>query len=194
LKLRTGARGGEIERTSHNKGASAFGSAPFYGTQKILDFRAGAKSPGVLWNGSILLLTISIRQFSSPESPAPSTSIPPGLSSHFRRNPGTARPTPLEAEARNVGGTNCSTKPQHQKAFAQETAEKTGRPKRDINRKVARAEAIPDIERVAGTSLDKGVELDALAKMGESDREDIIAKAQAGERVSARMSGASKRA
>jgi len=97
-------------------------------------------------------------------------------------------------EARNVGGTNCPTKPQHQKAFAQETAGKTGQSKKDINRKVARAEAIPDIDRVAGTSLDKGVELDALAKMGESDREDIIAKAQAGERVSARMSGASKRA
>jgi len=80
------------------------------------------------------------------------------------------------------------------KAFAQETAEKTGQSKQGINQKLARAEAIPDIDRVAGTSLDKGVELDALAKMGELDREDIIAKAQAGERVSARMSGASKRA
>ena len=57
------------------------------------------------------------------------------------------------------------------KAFAQETAEKTGQSKRDINNKVARAEAIPDIDRVAGTSLDKGVELDALAKMDEPERE-----------------------
>jgi hypothetical protein len=97
-------------------------------------------------------------------------------------------------EARNVGGENFPTKPQHQKGFAQDTAEKTGSDKSGVNKKLARAEAIPDIERVAGTSLDKGVELDALAKMGELDREDIIAKAQAGERVSARMSGASKRA
>ena len=103
-------------------------------------------------------------------------------------------------EAR-ASGTTCPTSKggtdsygQGHKAFAQETAGKTGQSKKDINRKVARAEAIPDIDRVAGTSLDKGVELDALAKMDEPDREDIIAKAQAGERVSARMSGASKRA
>jgi hypothetical protein len=70
---------------------------------------------------------------------------PTKLSSHFRRNPGTPRPAPLEAEARNVGGTNCSTKPQHQKAFAQETAEKTGQPKRDIKQKIARAEATPGL-------------------------------------------------
>ena len=54
-------------------------------------------------------------------------------------------------------------------------------------------EATPDIGRVSGTSLDKGVELDALAKMAEPEREALISKAQSGETVSARSSGASKR-
>jgi hypothetical protein len=54
-------------------------------------------------------------------------------------------------------------------------------------------EATPDIDRVSGTSLDKGVELDALAKMAEPEREALISKAQSGETMSARSSGASKR-
>lgn len=98
-------------------------------------------------------------------------------------------------EARS-SGTTCPTgggAPGENKAFAQETAEKTGQSKRDINRKAARAESVPGIERVAGTSLDKGVELDALADMDETAREALIAKAQSGETVSARSSDASKR-
>ncbi len=43
--------------------------------------------------------------------------------------------------------------------FAAETAAITGQSKRDINRNVARAEAIgDDLLRLTGTSLDKGVE------------------------------------
>ena len=38
-----------------------------------------------------------------------------------------------------------------------------------------------------GTSLDKGVELDALAKMPASERASVINRAVAGERVSARQ-------
>lgn len=51
-------------------------------------------------------------------------------------------------------------------SFVKDTAGKTGKPERTIRRDVARAEALGnDIDRVAGTSLDKGVELDALAAL-----------------------------
>ena len=76
--------------------------------------------------------------------------------------------------------------PQRQK-FASETAAISGESKRDVNRHLARAEAIgDDLERVTGTSLDKGVELDALAKLPEPERKDLIDRAEAGEQVSAR--------
>lgn len=78
-------------------------------------------------------------------------------------------------------------RPQNQKAFAAETEAVTGQSKRSINQKLARAEALgDDIQQVVGTSLDKGVELDALAKMPEQERHDIIERAKAGEVVSAR--------
>ena len=74
--------------------------------------------------------------------------------------------------------------------FASDTAEKTGQSKRDINRKVARAEKVAVIDEVKGTSLDKGVELDALAKLPEDEQRDLAARAQAGEAVSARKPSA----
>src|SRR5262249_38074445 len=44
----------------------------------------------------------------------------------------------------------------------------------------------PKITEVVGTSLDKGVELDALAKMPEPEQHQLIERAKAGEQVSAR--------
>jgi len=79
------------------------------------------------------------------------------------------------------GGKNFPT------GFAKETAERTGQTKRNVNLSIARAEAIPDIKAVAGTSLDKGVELDALAKMPEADQRALIDRARNGEAVSARQ-------
>jgi hypothetical protein len=71
--------------------------------------------------------------------------------------------------------------------FAASTAEITGEDKRTINRHVARAEALgDDLDKVTGTSLDKGVELDALKAMPAEDRAPLIERAQAGEKVSAR--------
>ncbi|KXF78531.1 hypothetical protein ATN84_01695 [Paramesorhizobium deserti] len=56
-----------------------------------------------------------------------------------------------------------------QKEFAAEVAAVVGNGrnpesvKRDVNLKIARAENLgPDINRIVGTSLDKGVEMDAL--------------------------------
>ena len=50
------------------------------------------------------------------------------------------------------------------KGFAASTATASGLTKKSINQHLARADALgDDLARVTGTSLDKGVELDALA-------------------------------
>ncbi|WP_087744236.1 MULTISPECIES: hypothetical protein [unclassified Acidovorax] len=81
----------------------------------------------------------------------------------------------VEAETDTVGGATCATNddlrsdgrkkgPQHHQAFASETAAVTGESKSQINRHLARAEALgDDLDKVTGTSLDKGVELLALS-------------------------------
>lgn len=75
--------------------------------------------------------------------------------------------------------------------FAASTAVVTGESKSQINRRVAIAEALgDDLDKVVGTSLDKGVELAALAKLPEEQRAPLIERAQAGERVSARAAPA----
>lgn len=75
--------------------------------------------------------------------------------------------------------------------FASETAAVSGETKRDINRHLARAEALgDDLLKVAGTALDKGVELDALKSLPAEQRAPLIERAQAGEQVSARKPAA----
>lgn len=51
---------------------------------------------------------------------------------------------------------------------------------------MARGKKIPNVADVVGTSLDKGNELDALAKLPAERQAELIEKAKAGERVSAR--------
>lgn len=73
------------------------------------------------------------------------------------------------------------------KEFAADTAERTGQSKRSINEHVSRAAALgDDLEAITGTSLDKGVELDALKGMAPEERKPLIERAKAGEQVSAR--------
>lgn len=87
----------------------------------------------------------------------------------------------LEVSRQNVA------KPGRPTGFASETANATGVDRKTVQRDIARATAIgPDIKLVAGTSLDKGVELDALARMTEAERRPLIARAAAGEAVTAR--------
>jgi len=77
------------------------------------------------------------------------------------------------------------------KSFAASTAAVTGESKRSINQHLARAEALgDDLDKVTGTSLDKGVELDALKAMTPEQRAPLIERAQAGEKVSARAAPA----
>lgn len=71
--------------------------------------------------------------------------------------------------------------------FTAATSQATGKDERTIRRAAARGEALgDDLDAIAGTSLDKGVELDALAKMQPEERKPFIERAKAGERVSAR--------
>lgn len=77
--------------------------------------------------------------------------------------------------------------PAQEQGFAAATAAVTGESKPTINRHIARADALgDDLPRVVGTSLDKGVELDALAKLPEPERKELISRAEAGEQVTAR--------
>lgn len=72
-------------------------------------------------------------------------------------------------------------------AFTEATAKATGKDQRAVQRDAARGEALgDDLSAIAGTSLDKGVELDALAKLPEPERQQIIQRAVSGEKVSAR--------
>lgn len=74
-----------------------------------------------------------------------------------------------------------------EKSFAAATADASGMTKQAINRHLSRAEALgDDLDKVTGTSLDKGVELDALKAMTPEQRAPLIERAQAGEKVSAR--------
>src|SRR5262249_49040226 len=80
------------------------------------------------------------------------------------------------------GGTNCTTLGGNQKiGFAKDAAQKIGRSRHEINRAIARAEAIPGIDDIAGTSLDKGVELDALAKLPPDQQRRLVQRAKNGE-------------
>ncbi|MEJ5079757.1 ParB/RepB/Spo0J family partition protein [Ochrobactrum sp. MYb379] len=73
------------------------------------------------------------------------------------------------------------------KQFASELANITGDSKTQINVKIARVRGLgPDIQRIVGTSLDKGVEMDALMSLPAEKREELISQAEQGEKVSAR--------
>lgn len=72
-------------------------------------------------------------------------------------------------------------------SFSDDTSAKTGRSKSSIEKDSARARKIARINEVVVTPLDKGEELDALAKLPPERQATVIAKAKAGERVSAKV-------
>lgn len=95
-----------------------------------------------------------------------------------------------EAMRPNSGAT-CATIPRDKagrpQEFASDTASASGESKAQVNRHLARADALGgDLDEVTGTSLDKGVELDALKGMDPDDRRELIQRAKSGENVSAR--------
>jgi N6-adenosine-specific RNA methylase IME4 len=70
--------------------------------------------------------------------------------------------------------------------YTAEVAKKTGTSERSVRREVSRGESIPDVGRLAGTSLDKAEQLEALAKLPKEDQQPLIERAIKGERVNAK--------
>jgi N6-adenosine-specific RNA methylase IME4 len=77
----------------------------------------------------------------------------------------------------------CDSTPER---FTADTAKKTGTSERKVQLDAARGEKIAGIADVIGTSLDKGEELDALAKLPISEQAILIRRAASGEKVSAK--------
>ena len=71
-------------------------------------------------------------------------------------------------------------------AFVDDAAAKTGQSRSSVAQKTARGEHIEGVASLAGTSLDKGTELDALAKKPKEEQRKLIKQAKAGLKVSAR--------
>jgi hypothetical protein len=88
------------------------------------------------------------------------------------------------------GGDRKSAKSKSQKGnlktFAKETAAKTGRSRTAIARDATRGSKIKVLPDIMGTSLDRGDELDALAKLPEKKQRKLADRAKAGEKVSAK--------
>lgn len=79
-------------------------------------------------------------------------------------------PTELSPES----GIN-SRRPGRPAEFATDTAKATGENPKRTREHLARAEALgPDLHAVVGTSLDKGVELDALKELSPDERRELI--------------------
>lgn len=74
------------------------------------------------------------------------------------------------------------------KGFVREVQERTGKAKRTTQEAISRASRIENVAALTGTSLDKGVELDALAKLPPEEQKPLIERAKAGESVTARIS------
>jgi ParB-like nuclease domain len=70
------------------------------------------------------------------------------------------------------------------KPFVDDTVKKTGKGRSTIARKAARAKVVV-LPEITGTSLDKGSEIDALAKLPEEKQRSLAEAARRGEKVSA---------
>jgi N6-adenosine-specific RNA methylase IME4 len=75
---------------------------------------------------------------------------------------------------------------QNENSFVADIAEKTGKGRSTIARDVTRARKIVVLRDIAGTSLDQGDELDALAKLPEAEQRKLAEQAKAGEQVTAK--------
>jgi ParB/RepB/Spo0J family partition protein len=70
-------------------------------------------------------------------------------------------------------------------AFIDDTAKKTGKHRATVARKAARAKKVAVLPDIVGTSLDKGAEIDALAKLPVEKQRSLAEAAKRGEKVSA---------
>ncbi|UPK12832.1 ParB N-terminal domain-containing protein [Bradyrhizobium sp. 155] len=70
--------------------------------------------------------------------------------------------------------------------FTADTARRTGKSETAVQRDATRAKRIEVLPDIINTCLDKGAELDALAKLPVAEQRDLAARAKGGEKVSAR--------
>ena len=71
-------------------------------------------------------------------------------------------------------------------SFVEATAKATGQSKRKVARDATRGKRVAVLSEIVGTSLDKGAELDAIAKLSEPEQRELAERAMAGEEVTAR--------
>lgn len=71
-------------------------------------------------------------------------------------------------------------------AFTKDAAGKTGKSERSMQRDVTRAGKVEVLAEIAGTSLDKGDEIDALAKLNPKEQRSLAKAAAKGKKVSAK--------
>ena len=72
------------------------------------------------------------------------------------------------------------------KRFTKDVAKKTGQSERKIQRDVTRASKVGVLPDIVGTTLDKGDEIDALAKLPVDEQRKLAEQAKSGERISAK--------
>jgi hypothetical protein len=70
-------------------------------------------------------------------------------------------------------------------AFTTDVAKKTGQTARNVRRIAARGKTVTAFPEIVGTSLDKGREIDALAKLPPEKQRSLVEAAQRSEKVSA---------
>jgi hypothetical protein len=75
--------------------------------------------------------------------------------------------------------------------FARDTATKTRVSRRSVERDATRAKRVVVLGEIVDTPLDKGAEIDALAKLPESEQRSIAEAVKRGDQVSARIHGIS---
>ena len=101
----------------------------------------------------------------------------------YRLKAGRPKSDSEEENSPTFGGKLSETKHANS-AYA--VAKETNRSSTAIERDARRVKNIPEIASTIGTSLDTGVELDALASLPEDMQRGLLARALAGEKVSAR--------
>jgi ParB-like chromosome segregation protein Spo0J len=95
-------------------------------------------------------------------------------------------PETKQGGAPGKAGGGKDTKPAKLATFAEDTARKTGESRRKVERDATRGKKVKVLADIAGTSLDQGDQLDALAKLSEKEQRDLADRAKAGENVSAK--------
>jgi ParB family chromosome partitioning protein len=101
----------------------------------------------------------------------------------YEKTHGNAKAIGAHAANKKMGRANDADNLSH--SFATDVAKRTGQTARNIRRKIARAKTVTALPGIVGTSLDKGRQIDALAKLPPEERRSLAEAAQRGEKVSA---------